>query len=176
MVNLAGKDFYHEDSIEDHWMNAIDDYDVCIRDYCRMTLYLVEMNLHFTIPNEIKLHDLQDLLDPLFNVDKVGERPILNVEVDREEGDDINHQVRHVIRLTKSWIKNPFPLYPLLDMVIFQAHAHLEKGKGRKVTFPTFALRSPIQPEMVYQLDHPVGYYHPLERKGKRKRASPQRT
>ena len=55
------------------------------------------------------------------------------------------------------------------------AHAHLERGKGRKVTIPTFSLKSPIRSETVYQLDHPVGYYHPLEKKGKRKRASPQR-
>ena len=57
VINFAGKDFYHEDAIEDHWMNAIDDYDVCIKDYCRMTLYLVEMTLHLTIPNEIRLQD-----------------------------------------------------------------------------------------------------------------------
>ena len=30
VVSLEGKDFYHEDAIEDHWMNATDDYDVCI--------------------------------------------------------------------------------------------------------------------------------------------------
>ena len=78
-------------------MNATDDYDVRIWDYCRMTLYLAEMTLHLTIPDEIRLQDSQELLDPLFNVDKVGERPILNAKVDREEGDDINHRVRHVI-------------------------------------------------------------------------------
>ena len=91
--NLVGKDFHHEDAIEDHWMNATNDYDVCIRDYCRMTLYLVEKALHLTIPDEIRRQDSKELLDPLFNADKVGERPILNVEVDREEGDDINHYV-----------------------------------------------------------------------------------
>jgi hypothetical protein len=30
VINLARKYFYHEDAIEDHWMNATDDYDVCI--------------------------------------------------------------------------------------------------------------------------------------------------
>ena len=37
--------------------------------------------------------------------------------------------------------------------------------------------QSPIRPEIVYQLDRLVGYYHPLERKekNKRKRISPQR-
>ena len=86
----------------------------------------------------------------MFNADKVGERPILNAEIDREEGDDINHRARHIIRITKSWIKKPFPLDPVPDLVIFQEHAHLERGKGRKVTIPTFALKSPIRLEIVY--------------------------
>ena len=55
VVSLAGKDFYHEDAIEDHWMNATDDYDVRIRDYCRMTLYLAEKALHLTILYEVWL-------------------------------------------------------------------------------------------------------------------------
>ena len=61
-----------------------------------------------------------------------------NVEVDREEGDDINHQARHVVRMTKDWIKKPFPLDPILDTMIFHAHAYLERGRGKKVTIPTF--------------------------------------
>ena len=40
--SLAGKEFHHEDSIEDHWMNITNDYDVCIMDYYRMTFYLAE--------------------------------------------------------------------------------------------------------------------------------------
>ena len=172
---MAGKDFYHEDAIEDHWMNATDDYDVRIRDYCRMTLYLAEKALHLTFPDEVWLQDSQEVLDPLFNASKVGERPILTAEIDREEGDDIDHRARHVIRMTKSWIKKPFLLDPVLETVIFHAHARPERGKGRKATIPTFALKSPIRSETVYQLDRPVGYYHPPEKKGKRKRASPQR-
>ena len=60
-----------------------------------MNLYLAEMTLHLTILDEIRLQDSQELLDPLFSTNKVGERPILNAEIDREEGDDINHHVRH---------------------------------------------------------------------------------
>ena len=75
--------------------------------------------------------------------------------------------------MTKNWIKKPFPLDPVPDIVIFHTHAFPKRGKGRKVTIPTFALKSPIRLETVYHLDRPVGYYHPLERKGKRKRASP---
>ena len=57
VISLAGKDFYHEDVIDDNWMNATNDYDVRIRDYCRMTLYLAKMTLHLTIPDEIRLQD-----------------------------------------------------------------------------------------------------------------------
>ena len=62
-----------------------------------MNLYLAEMTLHLTISNEIRLQESQELLDPLFSTDKVGERPILNAKIDREEGDDINHRARHII-------------------------------------------------------------------------------
>ncbi len=78
--------------------------------------------------------------------------------------------------MTKSWIKKPFPLDLILDTVIFHAHAHPERVKGRKVIVPIFALQSPIRLKMVYQLDCPMGYYHPLKKKKeKRKIASPQR-
>ena len=53
--NPAGKEFYHEDAIEYHWMIATNDYNVYIRDYCRMTLYLAKKALHLTIPDEIRL-------------------------------------------------------------------------------------------------------------------------
>ena len=43
--SLAGKELHHEDVVEDHWMNATNDYDVHIRDYCRMTLYLAKKAL-----------------------------------------------------------------------------------------------------------------------------------
>ncbi len=45
----------------------------------------------------------------------------MNTKVDREEGIDINHRARHVVRMTKDWIKKPFQLDPILDMVIFHA-------------------------------------------------------
>ena len=113
----------------------------------------------------------------MFNVDKIGERPIMNAKVDSEEGDHINHQVRHVIRMKNNCIKKSFPLNLILDTVIFHAHARLERGRGKKVTIPTIAAQSPIRLETVYQLDHLVIYYHPPKRKGenKRKRTSPQR-
>ena len=105
MESLADREFHHEEAIEDHWMNATNDYDVHIRDYCRMTLYLAQKVLKVKILKEIPKQDSGELLDPMFNSNKIRERPIMNVEVDREEGNDINHQVRHVIKMTKDWIK-----------------------------------------------------------------------
>ena len=125
------------------------------------------------IPDEIRQQDSKELLDSLFNANKIGERPILNAEVDREEEYDINHRVRHIIRMMKNWIKKPFPLDPIPNTIIFHANAHPKRGKGKKFTIPTFVAQSPIRPETIYHLDHLVGYYHPPERKGKRKRTSP---
>ena len=73
MESLVGKDFHHEDVVEDHWMNATNDDDVYIRDYCRMTLYLAEKGLQLNIPEEIRQQDSNKLVDPLFNLDKIGE-------------------------------------------------------------------------------------------------------
>lgn len=85
----------------------------------------------------------------------------MNAEVDREEGDDINHWTRHVVRIMKEWIKKPFQLDPIPDTIIFHTQARPKKGRGRKVTIPTFATQSPIKLEIVYQLDYLVGHYHP---------------
>lgn len=70
---LAGKEFTHEEAIEDHWMNATNDYDVRISDYCRMTLYLVEKALKIKFLLQILQQDSRELLDPLFSADKIGE-------------------------------------------------------------------------------------------------------
>lgn len=144
------KDIHHEDAIENHWMNAKNDYGVRIMDYCRMNLYLEEKALQLNIPEKIRQHDSKELLDPLFNSKKIGERPIKNAEIDKEEADDINHQARHVIRMMKDWIKKPFLLDPIPNTVIFHAHAHPKRGRGKKVTIPTFVAQSYIRLEIVY--------------------------
>ena len=64
---LAGKQFKQEDSIKDHWMNAVDDYDIWIRDYCRMTLYLAGSSFKITVPLKIVQQDTEEVLDPLYN-------------------------------------------------------------------------------------------------------------
>ena len=87
-----------------------------------MTLYLVEKVLKLNTLEEIRQQDSKELLDPLFNSDKIGERPIMNVEVDKEEANDINHWARHVIKMMKDWIKKPFALDPIPDIMIFHTH------------------------------------------------------
>ena len=97
---MARKTFQHEEAIEDHWMNATNDYDVHIRDHCRMTLYLVEKALKIKILLKILQQDIDELLDALFNRNKIGKWHIMNVEVDIEENFDINHRARNVIKMT----------------------------------------------------------------------------
>ena len=80
-------------------MNTTNDYDVQIRDYCRMNLYLVEKALKIEIPLKTWQKYFEKLLDPLLNRDKIGDRPIMSAEVDREENLDINHRARHVIKM-----------------------------------------------------------------------------
>ena len=98
---LVGKTFQYEDAIKDHWMNATDYYDVCIRDYCRMTLYLEESALKINISLKIIQKDTKDLINPLFNRDKIGDRPIMNAKINKEEKSNINHRARLVIKFTK---------------------------------------------------------------------------
>ena len=88
-----------------------------------MNLYLVEKTLKLDILEKVRQRDSWELLHPLFNSNKIGERPIMNAKVDREEGDDINHQARHVVRMTKDWIKKPFQLDPIPNTIIFHAQA-----------------------------------------------------
>lgn len=62
---------------------------------------------------------------------------------------DIDHRARHIILLTREWIKNPFNLEPILYIVIFRATIHPIKGKGAKVTLPTFPAQSLVRPVYV---------------------------
>ena len=84
MQYLAGKTFQHEDAIEDHWMNAVDDYNIRIRDYCRMTLYLASSGLKIKVPLKVVQQYTEDFLDPLYNRDDIFYRPIMNVEINKE--------------------------------------------------------------------------------------------
>ena len=65
-----------------------------------MTLYLVEKALKIKIPLKIWQQDSEKLFEPLFNRDKIGDKPIMSVEVDRVKNSDINHRERHTIKMT----------------------------------------------------------------------------
>lgn len=123
-----------------------------------MTLYLARNILEIKVPLKVQ-QDTKDVLDLLIDRDKIGDRPIMNAEIDKEENLDINHQARHVIKLTKDWIKRPFKLDPIHQVVVFHAQAHPSRGQGAKVTVPTFITQSLVKPEIVHQLDREVGYY-----------------
>ena len=66
-----GRTFEHEEAIEDHWMNVTNNYDVRIRDYCRLTLYLGKKALRINILLKIVQKYMEEFLDPLFNRDKI---------------------------------------------------------------------------------------------------------
>lgn len=91
----------HEETLEDHWMNVVDDYDVRIRDYCRMTLHLVEKVLNMEISLKALEKDVTNIMDPLYNRDKIYDRPIMNDEIGCEENDDIDHRGRQAVEHTR---------------------------------------------------------------------------
>lgn len=107
-------------------------------------------------------------------IENISGQPIMNAEIDKEENSDINHRARHDRKLTKDWIKRPFKVDPIPQVVDFQATTRPTKGGGAKVTIPTFIAQSLVRPEIVHQLDKEVGYYRAHKGKGKRKRTSPQ--
>ena len=94
---LVGKQFKHEDAIEDHWMTVVDDYDIQIRDYYRMTLYFIGNALKIKVPLKVVQQDTVEVLDPLYNKDKIYNRLVMNAKIDREENVDINHRARYII-------------------------------------------------------------------------------
>ena len=64
-----------------------------------MTLYLVERDLKIKILLTIFQQDLEELLDPLFNRENIGNMPIMNVSIDKQENSNINHRARYIIKL-----------------------------------------------------------------------------
>ena len=124
-----------------------------------MNLYLEKKALKIKIPLKIQKQDSKKLLDPLFNRDNIGDKPIMSVEVDREDDLDINHRVRHIIKMMQDWIKKPFELDPIPQIVIFHAQACLANGRGKKVTIATFVVQLLVRPKTMHQLNRPMGYY-----------------
>ena len=56
-----------------------------------MNVALTEKVLNLHIPLNVWEKDMLDILDPLYKKDKIYERDVVNVEVDRKENNDIIH-------------------------------------------------------------------------------------
>lgn len=108
--HLVGKKFVHEETLEDHWMNAIDDYNVHIMDYCRMNLHLAEKVLNMKIYLKAIEKDAPRIMDPLYNRYKIYYTPIINTKIGRKENDDIDNQGKHVVELMREWIRKLFQM------------------------------------------------------------------
>lgn len=78
-----------------------------------MALYLVEHVVKTKIPLNAMEKDIKDIMDPLYNREKIYEWPIMNVEIGRDENVDINHQARHIVQLKNEWTKKPFRMDPI---------------------------------------------------------------
>ena len=92
-----------------------------------MDLKLAEEILQILLTLEVIDQDTPNILDPIYNKDKIYDKVIVNAEVVVRENDDIMHRARHVISLTREWIKQPFRLDPLSNAPTLQAPTRLEK-------------------------------------------------
>ena len=72
-------------------MNIVDDYDIFIRDYCRIIVQLIEKVLNIDIPLKASNKDVPGILDPLYSKEKIYERPVMNAKIGHKEENDINH-------------------------------------------------------------------------------------
>ena len=66
-------------------MHVIDDYDVRIRDYYRMSLYLAHNIPKMKIPFKAIEKDTKDIMDPLYNRDNIYDSLIMNGKIVRDE-------------------------------------------------------------------------------------------
>ena len=123
-----------------------------------MDLIIVEEVLQINISLNAIDKDLLDILDPLYNRDKMYESTVVNVEIAIEENDGIMHKVRHIIKLTRDWIQKPFRLDPLSNVPPLQAPTCPEKGKHKKVALPSFQEKLHVSHETVYKYLRDVAY------------------
>ena len=77
--------------------------------------------------------------------------------------------------MTRYWIKKPFNLDLVTQVVTLQTTSCPIKGKGAKVTVSTFPSQSLVKPKMVYQHEMDVGYFREDKGKNKRKGESPKK-
>ena len=74
----------------------------------------------------------------------------------------------------REWIKKPFNLDPNPLVVTLQDTTCPIKGKGAKVTVPTFPAQPPVRSKMIHQHERDVEYFRVDKGKNKRKRESPK--
>ena len=74
-------------------------------DYCRKDLKLAKEVLQILLMLEVINQDTPDILNLIYNRDKIYDRAIVNVELAIKENDDIMHKARHIISLTRDWIR-----------------------------------------------------------------------
>ena len=70
-----------------------------------MDLKFVEEFLQILLMLKVIDQDTPDILDLIYNRDKIYDRVIVNAEVTTREKNDIMHRARHIITLTREWIK-----------------------------------------------------------------------
>lgn len=105
--HLVGKKFMPEEALTDHWMGVINEYDVIIKYYYRMSVQIAKNVLNMEIPLKAWDKDVPEILDPLYNRDNIYERSIMNAKIGKEENDDINQWDKNV-ELTRECIRKPF--------------------------------------------------------------------
>ena len=103
-----------------------------------MDLKLAKEVLQILLSLKIIDQDTPNILDLIYNRDKIFDRAIVNTKVATKENDNTMHRARHVIELTREWINRPFRMDPLPNAPILLAPTRTKNGKGVKVTIPTF--------------------------------------
>ena len=72
-------------------MNYVDDYNIWIRNYFRMSFELTEWTLNLIIFFKIWNKDSPDVLKLQYNRDKIFERPIMNADIGQKESDNLQN-------------------------------------------------------------------------------------
>ena len=80
----------------------------------------------------------------------------MNAKIGRDENVDINNKARHIVQLTREWIKKPFKLDLVPQNIPLQATTCPTRGKVAKVTIPTFHTQSPVRLEIIHQHEREV--------------------
>ena len=136
---------------------------------------MAEKVLNTEISFKARNKDFTEIMDPLYNRDKIYERTITNVEIGHVENANINHQGQHVVELIREWIRKPFWMDPISQALPLQDITQTNKGKGTKITKPTYPTKSLVRPEMVHRHEREVEYSKTQKGKDKKRKEGPRR-